>query len=263
MTSRPNDAPRPETPPLGIVLDAEKKALQAIEQMRPVLEAAANESRKVFEAVAENASFSDLFKQKETILWVPPREYPSTEEIADAVAKKMKLEGKTAHRNRTEKLIPIPDGARWEDIRLDLKDNRSIDVFYKNEPMGNCGYEDLGLVRKNTSKNIPDKQSKFLERLSLASMPGNSSKMTVENMASAMGASKEMCHQIKKSLSEKLRFAFKISGQPFFSYDPAEGYRPRFELKPIPLFRGDGELHASGGSLYDETTDYSDSDERY
>ena len=226
--------------------------------MRPVLEAAANESRKVFEAVAENASFSDLFKQKETILWVPPRKYPSTEEIADAVAKKMKLAGKTARQNRTEKLIPIPNGARWEDIRLDLKDNRSIDVFYKNELMGNYDYEDIGLARKNTSRKIPDRQSEFLEKLSIASMFDGAFKATVRSISLEMKISEAMCHQIKKSLAEKLKTAFKLSSNPFLPYDPAEGYRSRFELRPISLLRGDGELHTSGGHIYEKTKNYSD-----
>ena len=157
-----------------------------------------------------------------------------------------------------ERAISLPDEARWDDIRLDLKDNRSIEVFYKKERIGNYNYETFGLVRKSTSRKIPDRQGEFLEKLAFASMSGGLFKPTVQSMADEMKISQEVCYQIKKNLVKKLKAAFGISNNPFHSYDPVNGYRPRFELRPPSLLRGDGELHGSGGRLYEETTEYSD-----
>lgn len=271
MTSQPKDAPRPKTTRLGIVLDAEKQVMQAMGQMRPVLEAAtaatepairmADKARKAFEIVIENARFPDPFSREECFIATIPREYPTTDEIAEAVTRKMKLGDK--RQNRAEKKIQIPGGARWEDVRLDLKDNRSIDIFYKNERMGNFDYEDIGLIRKNTTRKTPDRQAEFLEKISFVSMSGSPFKPTVQDVATEMKITVATCHQVKKSLAEKLRMAFGIHNDPFLRYDHAEGYRTRFALRPYSLLRGDGELHASGGNLYEETTNHSDSDENY
>lgn len=267
MASEPQNSIRLKTHPLSIVLDAEKAAMEAMEQMRPVLEAAAaavepvvrmaSEAQKSFEAIMDGVCLPDL-SEEETFIAAFPREYPTTEEIAEAVAKKMKLGG--SRPDRTDKKIQIPNEAKWEDIRLDLKDNRSITVFYKDERVGNFGYEDFSLVRKSTARKVPDRQAEFLEKISFVSMPGSSFKATIQDVAVEMNIKADTCHQIKKSLAEKLRVAFGIHGDPFLRYDPIEGYRTRFALRPFSLLRGDGEMHASGGKLYEETTDYSEED---
>ncbi|MEK7554433.1 MAG: hypothetical protein AAB518_00390 [Patescibacteria group bacterium] len=229
--------------------------------MEPITKAI-NEMRGILLSGSNTSYFQNSMIEKDVFVIAPPPRRASTEEIVDVVMRRIELEHKADLRQiKIEKSIAIPDGVRWDDIRIDLKDNRSADIFCKKELIGTYDYELLGLVRRNTSAKIPNQQSEFLKQLAFASMSENLFKPTVQNIAQEMKIKSNDCHQIKRSLSKKLKTVFGIPKNPFHRYDPIEGYRPRFELRPPPLLRSKGELYSSGGSLYAETIDYTDTEE--
>jgi|GEM_PF-1621273 len=276
---------------LTIVESAKRSAQEALERMRPLFELAIKFHRHNQEALAptinsalafqeaakpvlqtiltSQKAFADMVRtmrpvtgpDTRIIIPLPTRRYQSAEDVAEVLFKKLEQRGQAKQRTKSldkEKTIPVPDGTQWNELRIDLKDNRTVDVFHKKERLGNYDYESLGLVRRNTDRKVPDRQGELLKLLAIASIFGGSFKPTISAIADHMNISGNACQQIKKSLSRKLQIAFGIQGSPFHRYDPVAGYRTRFELRPEALLRGDGEIHASGGSLYDEATDYTE-----
>jgi len=227
------------------------------EAVRPTLQAI-RISREAFTNMTQMVRPQRLLNS-ETFVLPPSRRYPSAEEVADVVVRKLEQRNQAKQQiefDSNKRAISVPDWAQWEELRLDIKDTRSFDIFHKYQLLGNYDYEAIGLVRSNTERKVPDRQSEFLSLLALTSMPGNKFKPTVSAVANQLEISKSACYQIKRILSKKLRTAFGIQRDPFYPYDPEEGYKTRFKLRPESILRGDGELHASGCRLYDETTDY-------
>lgn len=288
----PQTNPPPEKQPrLSILEDVGRKAQEDMEHMRPLFEQAAKFHRQTQEAFApiinsvwtlqETArpALQAIFASRKMLTDVaramrldhelgakmfilPSRQrQPSAEEIAEALFKKLEQNNQVKQRTKAsdkKKVILVPAGAQWNELRLDLKDNRSIDVSYKKQVIGNYDFEYFGLVRKNTDRKIPNRQSEFLKLLAFATMPGVAFKPTIAEISKHLKISESACHQIKKLLSKKLGAAFGIQGNPFYPYDYVDGYRPRFELRPESLLRDDGEIHRSGGILEEEIADYTE-----
>ncbi len=233
-----------------------EKSLQAFAQtqskMREAMapfEAAAKRLKEFTNEVTKPSSFS---LDRTFFLPPPAPRYPSAKEIAIEMVN-INSENKKTAKDHDGKTIPIPDQGLWENVRLDLQDNRSITIFYNTERIGTFDYEDLELTRKSQGRVIPDRQAHFLQKLAFAFVSGGKFKPTVESMAQELHISNVDCYQVKSILTKKLKKTFGLTANPFYPYDRTEGYSPRFKLRPQPLLRGDGKVHASGGKFFEET----------
>jgi len=280
--------PRVELPQLKLIEDIEWQVNQSMKIMRPFIEQAADTHRRINEMVAPIngalASFrtamapmmqsvarmqevADIEKPtlepRRAVIFNPqtigPRyRYPSPEDIAYVVREEIEdyFGEKTKQKDsiQTKPVIPLPSSARWEDLELYRAETHDITVFYKKSRVGKYDYEILGLARKNTKDRRPNKQAELLEQLSVIYEFGGLNAPTVDNLAQTMKISKGACEKRKEALSKKLRLVFGIMEDPFHPYDPDTGYRTKFILKPEPLLRGSGDVHASGGMYRDEIT---------
>lgn len=157
-------------------------------------------------------------------------------------------------------VVPMPEGAKWEDVEFAFMDGHTLKISHKEKLLGLYDYAVLGFAKHNTRDKSPDYQWKFLEKLSLL-LEFGSMKPTTQNLAMGWRIKVGACEKRKESLSKKLQTACGISDDPFRLYDATQGYRPKFKLIPEPLLRGDGDVHASGGELFIWKESEEDSDE--
>lgn len=178
--------------------------------------------------------------------------YP--EEIPDKIIDKPICEAVEVKNLKTSKsLVKLPIVISWEtDIELRFKDPHTLSVLHKDKLLGSYSFIELGFDRKNTreTERKPDKQWGLLHQISIIVETGYIFNTTPGELAMHLKISKAACYKLKASLSKKLQLAFGIPDDPFQEYNPEIGYRLKFTVRPEPLLRGDGELHASGGKLF-------------
>ena len=157
-----------------------------------------------------------------------------------------------------EPKVQLPTGAKWSDITITFKNGHDVEVQYKDIKMGVFSHEQLGFARGNTEMNSPNKLWLLLEILAMAEEFVIDKKvvLTKEHLKDVFKCKNEnVVEKQKSSLSMSLRLAFGIQEEPFEKYTPEQGYKPKFRLRPVPLLRGDGELHPSGHQLHDIYSD--------
>ncbi len=179
----------------------------------------------------------------------------SRDEIADIVIQKLRQEGVIPERRRLqeerEPLIPLPQNSRFEDLSIAFVDNYTVTIHLKNELIGKYDYESLGFCRKNTADKIPDNQWKLLTQLAIALNHKEFKLVTsTDLLAAQLKVKRNAFLKTKSALAKKLSEIFGLKEDPFHPYDSAYGYKVKFALKPVPILRGTGELHSSGGQLY-------------
>lgn len=158
---------------------------------------------------------------------------------------------------RIESIIKLPKGTAWKDLELRFKDIHTITIFHKGEILSIQDYERMGFGTGNTRDKKPNKSWTFLHLLAVIAGYEKYKTPVKSLFLNPLETSEAGCDQIKGRLSEKLKRAFGISNDPFHPYSSDKGYRTKFALKPEPVLRGDGELHTSGGALYDEKVNIS------
>lgn len=151
-------------------------------------------------------------------------------------------------------IAKLPEGATWEDVELCFNDKYTVTIFFKGSVLGKYDYTDLGFAMKNTKDKKANKSWRFLRQLAIAQQYRKITPPTKSLFISPLETTPDGCDQIKRDLSNGLRHVFGISNDPFETYDPDVGYTTRFKLVPEPDLRGNGELHPSGGTLYEEKT---------
>ena len=149
-------------------------------------------------------------------------------------------------------IVPMPVGATWDDTELRLADIHTLRVFHKRKLIGPYDYVALNFDKKNTRDRTPDKQWGLLVQMAVI-VETKKFKPTIENLSRHLGVTAGACEKLKENLSKKLQEAFGINSDPFLKYDPVEGYRPKFTLKPEALLRGKGDLHSSGKEFYEDS----------
>ncbi len=149
-------------------------------------------------------------------------------------------------------IVPMPVGATWDDTELRLADIHTLRVFHKRKLIGPYDYAALNFDRKNTKDRTPDKQWGLLVQIAVI-VETKKFKPTIESLSRHLGITRGACEKLKENLSKKLKDAFGISSDPFLKYDPVEGYRPKFTLKPEALLRGKGELRSSGKEFHEDS----------
>ncbi len=155
-------------------------------------------------------------------------------------------------KKKTEPIVQLPPGTGWEDLELSFKDGHTLTVFLKGVLHGVYDSTQLGFGMGNTKDKKVSKPWRFLNLLAICEQ-NRTVKLPVKSLfLDPLPTTIVGLDQIRGKLSEKLQWGFGIWEDPFYRYDPDEGYRLKFALKPEPQFRGSGKLHASGGELYEE-----------
>lgn len=154
--------------------------------------------------------------------------------------------------------IDVPDGAKWSDMTIAFKNSQDVEVRFKDTRLGIFSHEQLGFARGNTEMNSPNKLWLLLEMLAMAEEFESDQKIVLTNdhLKDVFKCKKvNVIEKQKSSLSMSLRQAFGIHEDPFEKYTNEQGYRPKFKLRPEPVLRGNGELHASGKEHQDIYSD--------
>lgn len=189
-------------------------------------------------------------KTNDAGLW--SRMYELIEENISTYLQDKKTVSSSKTEDKIEPVVKLPKGAIWEDLELRFKNTHTIDIFHKRELVSTQDYERLGFGARNTRDKNPNKSWNFLHLLAIA-IGYEARKTPLKSLFIDPLKTSEMgCDQIRGRLSEKLKRAFGISSDPFQPYDRYRGYQTKFVLKSERNLRGDGELHASGGTLYEE-----------
>jgi len=180
-----------------------------------------------------------------------------SEDISKVVAARRKKEQSAKQLQsggeKTRSPIQLPRGTTWENIEIRFKDMHTIAIFVNGEHRSDHDYIILGFAKRNATKDEKfDKQWKFLHLLAIVVEHRDIRPPTKALLIDSLETTSDGFDQIKSTLSKKLKSVFEILDDPFHPYDPETGYRPKFTLKPEPSFRNDGELHASGGKLFEE-----------
>ncbi len=189
--------------------------------------------------------------------------YGSTEEAIEEEV--VVTKPKTTPKPKTKKevlfskpKVILPVGATWTDITIAFKNEYDIDVSYKDTHIGTYSYEQLEFGRANTSWNKPNKLWGLLRVLAVGEeyKTPHTIVFTKEHLMKVCEVNTENSVEKQKSdLAKNLRSVFGIQEEPFEPYSPELGYRPKFRLRPEPVMRGDGELHASGKQYVDIYSD--------
>jgi hypothetical protein len=209
-------------------------------------------SQESFAKIAEWAMEKPISIEKSFVV-AAAHKYPSVDEVANAVIKKLGTNSAEKSVATTERVVFFPEGATWERTDLRFKDSHTLSVFYNRKSFGDYDCATLGLAKKNTRDKKPDKQWQFLQHLSIFSQYEAMSSFvpSPEGLAGPLNTTAGGCEKIKEKLSQKLKIAFGISDEPFYGYEKKSGYRTKFSLSPEPDMRTLGELHSSGGKLFE------------
>lgn len=154
--------------------------------------------------------------------------------------------------------VIVVENARWDDIRIEFIDERSVQIFYKNRLLGTFDWQQLGFARQNTTDFRPDVSWNLLAYFAILA-EHEDAKPTIDLLMNSLRLGRQTLEKRKHSLSMKLRAALGIADDPFHAYSVATGYRTVFSLKAPRGLRKDVFLHRSGRALWD--ADGSDDDE--
>lgn len=189
-------------------------------------------------------------KTNDAGLW--SRMYELIEENISAYQKNEAPTSSSKTKEKIGTIVNLPKGTEWKDLEFRFKNTHAIDVFYRGELVGTEDYERLGFGTGNTRDKNPNKSWEFLRLLAITTGYEAKKAPMKSLFIDPLKTTEVGCDQIKGRLSEKLKPAFGIWDDPFHPYDRDKGYQTKFALKPERGLRGDGELHASGGTLYGE-----------
>lgn len=153
-------------------------------------------------------------------------------------------------------VVPLPQGAWWEQIRIDLQEGGDhINVHYGDAAIDSYHYSDLGFAKKNSRQMLPSAEWKLFVVLARCYELKHKEAPPTKNALVHQWKIAPTANALEKQmsrLSQKLSEVFGIPARPFLPYDPKEGYRTKFMLRPEPILRGDGKLHRSGMPFKDE-----------
>lgn len=189
-------------------------------------------------------------KTNDTGLW--SRMYELIEKNLSAYEQNEKSTRSSKIAQIAEPVVKLPEGTAWEDLELRFSDAHTVTVVHKSENHGSYDYADLGFAMDNTKDKKPNKPWLFLHQLAIAQQYKQVTLPTKSLFLTPLDTTPAGCDQIKRDLFKGFRDAFGILCDPFEKYDPEVGYATKFKLTPEPGFRGNGELHPSGGTLYEE-----------
>lgn len=164
-------------------------------------------------------------------------------------------EGKTIIRTSQEKTItpiPLPSGAKWEDITIEFADGHNLNIKCKGKTFRR-DYKEMGFEDSKSRK--PNKQWEFLNQLAnsqgeIAWEKSSSRKAvgtrrteqdfgyeydeddssTSQNKGFSIIKAPDKTKKIKQLLSQTLKTAFQIQSDPFFPYRKAKAYKIRLKL---------------------------------
>ena len=154
--------------------------------------------------------------------------------------------------------IKLPANTLWEDIKIRFKNQYDIEIYVKGKFLEKTSNDKMGLCKAEDKK--PDRRWEFLQKLSTFSI-SKSVKPTVEDIAYSLKVKKDNCMKIKEKLSKKLQENFGIYEDAFYSYKDRGFYQTRFELKPEPELRGNGEVYRQA-SGYNDAEEYNKPEKR-
>lgn len=176
-------------------------------------------------------------------------------DMCATLGKSMKVyEGRLFSKEKkiTDSAVKLPSGTGWEDLELRFKDGHTLTVFVKGSLYAVSDSTQLGFGMGNTKSKKVGKPWKFLGLLAICEQNRRIRPPLKSLFLEALQTTPEGSNQIRSQLSKKLQSAFGIWEDPFYPYDPDNGYRLKFRLMPEPSFRGSGELHSSAGKLHEE-----------
>lgn len=161
------------------------------------------------------------------------------------------LKSETLLLGTSNRIIALPENARWESVTVSFESPQEITVHFKNDFIGRFGYEELGFYRKSTTLKRPN-MAWGLFLILAVSMKGRNS--TIEHLLRGGRFKKEVSiHTTRTALSKQLKEAFGISEDPFYSYKEEGCYKTKFKLVPLPEMRHDELVMQSGSHDLRET----------
>jgi len=215
----------------------------------------------------KTAEFNDFFdkrlrtdseKKLKMLLEVPPDKYDTLKLIRDLMKSghvsfplgNTPLTSLPSSKKITP--IPLPSGARWDDIIIEFIDMHNVKIKYKNKTFRR-DYKDMGFEDSRALK--PNKQWEFLyllaenngeiswEKYSFGKRPNNRrteqdfghefDENTSQNKGFSIIKVPDVKKKTKQLLSQSLKAVFPIEGDPFFPYKEFKAYKIRF-FKLIP-----------------------------
>ena len=194
--------------------------------------------------------------ERETFFIPPPVRPLSANDVAELVVEK--LRGKTITLstippNKKNSILGIPNDKNWSDLEMCFKNESELTILCNGQKIGDYDYIDLGLCRHNTKPAKPDYQWELLKQLATIFELGDKLFVpTIANLADHLKIHEDQVVKRLSLLSKKLSVALGMTGSPFYPYSKDGRYGPKFILRPVAALRGNGELHASGGTYRDD-----------
>ncbi|OGN26030.1 MAG: hypothetical protein A2925_04860 [Candidatus Yanofskybacteria bacterium RIFCSPLOWO2_01_FULL_44_22] len=157
--------------------------------------------------------------------------------------------------------LPLPETMQWEKVTLKMKDGlKEVEIWYDGKHLATVDYIQLGFFTGKKQQN-PDRSWGFISALSVLSAT-DITQATAPNMRRMVAVNTGITlktanvHQIKKTVTNRLRAIFKTDENPF--HDNKNYYHPRFTLLPPPALRQE-EVWQQGGKL-NENLPYEDTE---
>lgn len=164
-----------------------------------------------------------------------------------------KLISEYQEKPRAKNRLTFPEEKKWDALTLAFINEFDIDIYSGKKFIKKVSHEAIGFIRKNTKDKKYDRTWEFLSKLSTFQGKEDICAPTTEEMSRALNVSDGALHKIKSNLCIGLKEVFpNAENEPFFEYSEYEYYKPCFTLKPIPLLRGDGEVHQNSSGYNEE-----------
>lgn len=177
------------------------------------------------------------------------------DEIVEKLLKRIEEKGNVSRilPSENEAKINLPEGARWENIKIAFVDGHKVEIYYNNKLIDKFDCEKLGFSMNNTKDKRPNQQWELLHKLSFFQIKEDLTRgATMETLMQDMKMiKKQNFHIVKSQLSKHLRKVL-VDLEPFEDYKDYGYYKPKFTLLPEPEFRGEGELFLRDRDAFDE-----------
>ena len=115
------------------------------------------------------------------------------------------------------KSYPLPQGAKWEKLRMKFFDGHTLKVSYPGMKPGTFDYKDMGFVNRKTQN--PDVKWEFLEAIA-----DGGNRLTVSKY------DKRFSRNVKYEAVKRLKSFFAMKSDPFPRYSNMNGYAPLFVI---------------------------------
>ncbi len=147
--------------------------------------------------------------------------------------------------------LSFPEKVNFEKVTLKMKEGlQEMEIWYNGKHLETADYIKLGFFAGKKQQK-PDRAWGFIAVLS-ALQATDITRATAENMKpmvvaeSGVSLSTANIHQIKKTLTNRMRAIFKTDDNPF--HNNKKYYEPRFTILPSPTLRHE-EVWQQGGKL--------------